>query len=129
MEGFISIIGILLLGAISCVILKGLGARAAPIVAIAVILFSLKRSMPYLSEVSVLINSFTGLSGDARYASDGLKAVGIGYIGAIAADVCTTLGEGGIASAVSLVTRFELIALATPHLSELISTVFSFLYE
>ena len=129
MDSFISLVGVLLIGALSSFILKGLGGRAAPIVALAVILVSLRHSLPGLSKIRELVDSFTALGQDARYVSDGLRAVGIGYIGAISADTCSTLGEGSIASLVSLVTRIELIALAAPYLSELITTVLSFLYE
>ena len=129
MESALSVIGALTVGAISCFILKGLGWRGTPVVALCAILLSFTHTLPILSKMQALLNSFTAAGLDARYVSDGLRAVGIGYLGAISADTCNALGEGSISSAVSLVTRFELIAIAVPYLSELIATVFTFLYE
>ena len=49
------------------------------------------------------------------YASDIARLVGVGYLFGICADVCTELGEGGIAKAVTVAGRIEILLLASPY--------------
>lgn len=56
-----------------------------------------------------------------RAVTPAFKAVGIGLIFGIAADMCRDLGENGIASAVDFIGRAELAVLAIPLIDEIIS--------
>ena len=49
-----------------------------------------------------------------------LKIVGVGHAFNICADVCTELSEGGIASAVSLVGKLEILLMVLPTVVDLI---------
>lgn len=49
-----------------------------------------------------------------------LKIIGISYVFGTAADVCRELGEGGIASAMLVVGRVEILLLILPVLREII---------
>ena len=43
------------------------------------------------------------------------KIVGTGYLFGICADICTELGEGGIAKAVTVSGRIEILLIAAPY--------------
>lgn len=49
-----------------------------------------------------------------------LKIVGVGHAFNICADVCTELSEGGIANAVSLVGKLEILLMVLPTVVDLI---------
>lgn len=66
-----------------------------------------------------IISEDYGIKDTLRYA---IKAVGIGYVFSVSADMCRDLGEGGVASAVELAGRLELVLLSMPILSEILKT-------
>jgi stage III sporulation protein AD len=45
-----------------------------------------------------------------------LKIIGLGYLFGISADICRELGEGGIAKALEVAGRVEIILLSVPDL-------------
>ena len=49
-----------------------------------------------------------------------LKALGISYLFSIASEVCTSLGEGGIARALDVAGRVELVILIMPYVIKII---------
>lgn len=50
-----------------------------------------------------------------EYVSAIVKIVGAGYLFGICADICTELGEGGIAKAVTVSGRIEIFMIAAPY--------------
>ena len=50
-----------------------------------------------------------------EYFSAIAKIVGTGYLFGICADICTELGEGGIAKAVSVSGRIEILLISAPY--------------
>ena len=52
-----------------------------------------------------------------------LKIVGVGYVFGICSDMCSELGEGGVASALTLVGRGSILLAVMPTLFEIIEVV------
>ncbi len=50
-----------------------------------------------------------------------LKIVGVGYVFGIASDICTELDERGVAGALTMAGRVEIIVLVFPYLEKIIS--------
>ncbi len=49
-----------------------------------------------------------------------MKAIGVGYVVNIAADICRDLGAAGVADKIEMCGRAELLVLAIPPLTELL---------
>ncbi len=113
------------LGLVFCfcaVLLKNLGWRGAPVFAalgFAVLLGELPR---HLSEIAKLSFGWEVLGESAAAI---FKIIGIGYLFGISSEICRELGESGISTALSLVGRFEIIAVALPFISEIFSLAMS----
>ena len=110
-----------LICAVLCALLGGLGFKSKGLFATltAIILFSM------LGEgLSTLFSGLLGLSertGIGEAAKTALRAIGLGYIFGITADVCSSLGESAIASAVTVIGRVEIFLVAYPYFEKIIS--------
>ena len=62
------------------------------------------------------ILSLARLTGLGELAATALKTVGVGYVFGIASDVSRELGEGGIASALTVVGRIEIFVTVLPYI-------------
>lgn len=115
--GIDTVIAVALVAAFGAVIMKGFGYRGANVMTAAVITLMLSYM---LTSAAPVFEFFQALPDRlVPYADSAIKAVGIGYISGITADVCRELGENGIAKAVSSVARIEIILVALPHLYEI----------
>ncbi len=94
------------------------GAAAFALLGVAVILSVTAGELGELLSRMGLRDALT--EGSVKYASAVAKVVGTGYLFGIAADVCTELGEGGIARAVTLGGRIEILLIAAPYFSEVL---------
>ena len=115
------IVGLGLLCAFSAFILKGLAFRAAPIFAAMCAVSLLSLMGDGLGE---LINTVTGISdaaGISSTVSSIVRVIGAGYLFGISSDICRELGEAGIAKAVEVVGRVEIILFVLPHFIEIIN--------
>lgn len=123
--GFESVMALLLLGAASVLLLKSFGFRAAPLVAVIVMLTAVSLYEPALRESGEAVAYLGELSGAKEYTRAALKVVGVSYLSGISRDVVTELGEGGIAKGISLVTRLELLFISLPFIKEMLSALIS----
>lgn len=108
--------------AFSALLLKNLGWRGAAVftsLAIVVILGEIRGAFAEIEKLSELWVSL-GEGGAAIF-----KIMGIGYLFGISAEIARELGEAGISSALTLVGRFEIIAVALPFISEIFSIALS----
>lgn len=112
--------GIAFLFGIVAFVLRGFGWRGAPI-------FALIASVTLLGEgigkLSSLVDSLKLLGGEVGVEDSvraALKVLGLGYLFGISADVCRDIGELGIAKAVEVVGRVEIIAVVMPYFSDII---------
>lgn len=102
------------------VLLKNFGFKGAGIftaASIALILSSV------LSPLSAVFSSFneTLPSELLPYTEAAVKAVGIGYLSGVCAEIARELGEGGVGKAVLLVARVELVLISIPFIEEVMT--------
>ena len=116
-----SLVGGAILLAVSAVLLRNFGWKGAPV-------FSALAIVVILSELSFAVSeltsffSFLSNSGMGDLSAAALKILGCGYLFGICADLCRELGEGGIAKAVEVVGRAEIIIIVLPFLKEFINS-------
>jgi hypothetical protein len=75
-----------------------------------------------LGGASDIISSVLGIAegaGIGAAARVALKVVGLGYVFGLVGDVCEELGERGIASAVTVAGRIEILVLVFPYFLEI----------
>lgn len=111
-----------LIVAFCAVLLKNFGWRGAPVFAALGIVALLSDIPAFFSDAFKLFDAWQGLSESAAAI---FKIVGIGYLFGISSDICRELGESGISSALTLVGRFEIIAVALPFISEIFALALS----
>lgn len=116
-----SLVGGAILLAVSAVLLRNFGWKGAPV-------FSALAIVVILSELSFAVSELTSFfsfllnSGMGDLSAVALKILGCGYLFGICADLCRELGEGGIAKAVEVVGRAEIIIIVLPFLKEFINS-------
>lgn len=107
---------------IAAVLLRNLGWRGAPVFAVLCFVVLLSELPSRLLPVAKLFSS-GALVGESAAAI--LKIIGCGYLFGISAELCRELGESAIASALTLVGRFEVIALVLPFIGEALDIALS----
>ena len=114
------LVGTALILTASAFLLKNFGWRGAPIfTAVALILF-ISEAEGELEYIFSSIKKIGNESGIDDALSAAVKVLGIGYLFGICADICRELGEAGIAKAVEVVGRVEIIAVVIPYFQEII---------
>lgn len=114
------LIGAALILTVSAFLLKNFGWRGAPIfTAIALVLF-ISEAEGELEYIFSSIKKIGSESGIENALSAAIKVLGIGYLFGVCSDVCRELGETGIAKAVEIVGRVEIIAVVVPYFEEII---------
>jgi hypothetical protein len=100
------------------VLLRELGFKGSRLVVLLGTVSVLGLCVIYVGEA---VSLFPGLDGDGReYSVAMLKMVGVGYAFGICSDVCRELGETGLASAVSLFGRVEILMLSMPFIKRVL---------
>ena len=66
------------------------------------------------------ISSLTSVAGVSEIALTAMKIVGVGYVSGISSEVASELGEGGVARAVELAGRVEMLLITLPYLKEIL---------
>ncbi len=114
------ILGISLVLLASAVLLRSFGWRGAPVFACIAALLLLSSAVSGLAPLagSEIFKKY-GSSLEAPVSAC-LKILGLGYLFGIVSDICRELGEGGIAKAVEIVGRVEIIAVIIPFFEEII---------
>ena len=120
MSDALRIVGIGVVGAVLSFFLREAGFHGAKIVAaVAVVGLSISAI-----EAFGRLSGGLGASYFGKEIEDGarliLKIIGTGYVFGVSSDVCRELGEGGLASAVLVVGRVEILLLALPTFREII---------
>lgn len=111
--------GLLCLVALICV--KNLKENFAPLLRFAAALLFLGAAVGMLSPLVSFGRDAIGKSGMSEYGAVVFKALGIAYLTHITAQICRDCGEVGIAGGVETVGKIELLLLALPILSEVLS--------
>jgi stage III sporulation protein AD len=76
-----------------------------------------------LSQITSAVSEISDIAGGAAVAGlDSLfKAVGIGIVGQIMADVCNDYGQASLAGVISVAGRFAIVIISLPLFRELLS--------
>ena len=114
------LVGLALLLTATAFLLRRLGWSGAPVFAVicAVVLIG-----EAADELGGLFGAIMALGDEASVGEPlkaSLKTLGAGYLFGISADVCRELGESGIAKAVEVVGRVEIIAIVIPYFEQII---------
>lgn len=117
----VKICAVALLAAILSALLSGMGFKSRGLFATLCALIILGTATSLCDGVVGELMSFAEQSGITDAARTALRALGLGYVFGITADVCTDLGEGGIASAIVAVGRIQIFLVAFPYFSRIIS--------
>ena len=117
----LKICALALLFAFMALILRSFGFRGAAAFTALAVAFLLSRASSELASLGSFGELKELLPGDAlEYVGAIAKVVGAGYLFGICADVCQELGESGIAKAVSVAGRAEILLIASPYVVRII---------
>ena len=105
-----------LIGAVSSYIIKSLGWRGAPLVAIGAVLAIYSFMGEHLLKIGELFNTLTGVDATVRGVKTVMKLLGIGYVSGISCEICREMGENSIAGAVELIGKLESFTLILPYI-------------
>lgn len=118
------VVGIALAAVMMTLVLKkenGAAALAVSVAAGVIVLLSA------VSDITYLVSYLRGLVAKTPTAAEGLgillKCVGIGYITAFGASVCSDMGEKGLADKVTFVGRILVLVTGLPLVTSFIDTV------
>ena len=116
------IFGVGLLAAVATVVVKQMRADLAVTVRLAgsVVLLGavVAMSAPIYSYLSALISG----TAPGQYAEVLIKALGVALLTHLGAEICRDCGEGGIATAVELAGKCEILLLSLPLVSSILSS-------
>jgi len=101
-------------------LLRSFGWRGAPIFASVALVLLLSEAAGGLESVFLSVEKIGGGAGISEPVSASLKILGLGYLYGICADVCRDMSEAGIAKAVEVVGRVEIVAVVMPYFEEII---------
>ena len=100
------------------VILKELGFKGAKLIFLLGMISVIGACAIYIGRLTSELGSLGRESGE--YATAMLKIVGVGYAFGICSDICTELGEGGLAGAVTLFGRIEIMTISAPFIKMIV---------
>ncbi len=116
----LKLLGIAFILLAAAVMLRGFGWRGAPIFAVIASLLLIKEAVSGIAEIfraSFFSELYSGLEAPVLAA---LKILGLGYLFGVSCDICRELGENGIAKALEIVGRVEIIVVIIPFFEEII---------
>jgi len=116
----LKIFGLALLLSMTAFLLRSFGWRGAPIFASVALVLLLSEAAGGLESVFLSVEKIGGGAGISEPVSASLKILGLGYLYGICADVCRDMSEAGIAKAVEVVGRVEIVAVVMPYFEEII---------
>ena len=93
-------------------------ARAYSVVAAVILLSGIGDT---LAELVSGLEIISGIDGVSDVALSALKVIGVGYVFGISESVAEELGERGVARAVSLAARLEMLLIALPYIRDILS--------
>lgn len=110
-----------ILCALLCALLDGAGFKSKGLFTTLCILIMFVSLSDTLSDLFSGIMSLAERTGIKEAASCAIRVVGLGYIFGITSDLCDSLGERAIASAVTVVGRIQIFLVAYPYFEKIIS--------
>ena len=117
----IKVCAVALISAILCALLGSLGFKSKGLFATLCALMLISALGDSLSELFGSVLSLAEGTGISDVATCALRAVGLGYVFGFTAEICQSLGENTIASAVTAVGRVEIFLVAYPYFEKIIA--------
>ncbi len=110
--------------AILCIVVillvKEIGWRGTPFIAISVLLCAISLVLPTLQNAKKYLFLISDSFQITEIAKTILKLIGLGYLVGIVTDILKDMGDGLIAKGVLLVGRIEIIAIVMPYFFEVV---------
>ncbi len=119
----IKLCGVAVIAVTLTVMIKEMKRGIGTLVGIAALLTLFFAIMSKYGEAITGISELTRENGLGRYSTLMIKALGIGTAVKITSDICRDFGEGGIAGGIELAGKLEILLLALPFISELLSAI------
>ena len=113
------LLALAVLCAVLCALLSELGYSGKKIFGAVAITVILSAAIGGAADMISGVLSIADGAGVGKIGAVALKVVGCGYLFGFAADVCDELGERGIASAVTVAGRVEILVLVFPYFLEI----------
>ena len=110
-----------LLSAMLYAVLDSVGFKSRGLYATLCSLIALSLFGNSLTELFGSLSGIADRTGISEAASCALRAVGLGYVYGFTSDICASLGEGAIASAVTLVGKAQIFLVALPYFEKIIT--------
>ena len=120
MSELYAILAVAFIGAFLSLVLKEIGFHGHRLFSTVVLVTLFLVSLEGVGEICRAFSSLSLAPVLNKYIKSILKTVGVGYIFGITSDVCREIGEGGIASALVMVGRVEILLICAPYISEII---------
>lgn len=117
----IKVCAVALISAILCALIGSLGFKSKGLFATLCALMLISALGDSLSELFGSVLSLAEGTGISDVATCALRAVGLGYVFGFTAEICQSLGENTIASAVTAVGRVEIFLVAYPYFEKIIA--------
>lgn len=109
-----------ILSIVVTLLVKEIGWRGAPFIAISVLLCAISLILPTLQTAKNYLFLISDSFEISEIAKTILKLIGLGYLVGIVVDILKDMGEGLIAKAVLLVGRIEIIVIVMPYFFEVV---------
>lgn len=109
------ICALLLVSSILGALLSELGFKSKRIFTVLCIVLAFITLADSLSGIISKLIKITDIAGISEAAKCAVKAVGVGYIFGLTSEMCAELGEGRIATLLTLVGRIEIFVLVLPY--------------
>ena len=123
----LKICGIAVLGLVAVVLLRGMRAEYATFAGIITGILLLFAVLAEFSSVMNLVEEMTEKTGFSLYFEVILKAMGLGMLVEVTADICRDNGATAIASKVEFGGKMAILSLSLPILRKLIDLIAEFL--
>jgi hypothetical protein len=114
------LLGLGTLSLVCAFILKSLSYKGAPVFSGICILIILTRAFSSLSGIIPELLSLADSIKSLEIIKLSMKILAVGYLFGICADLCREMGENGIAKALDLSSRVEIIIMLLPYFAEII---------
>ena len=115
------VIGGALLLTFCALLLRSLGWKGVPCFIALCLVLILSQLSDGIHKITSSLTSLTNYGELTEILRGAVKIVGVGYLFGICSDVCRELGENGIAKAVEIVGRVEIIIVVMPFLMDIIN--------
>lgn len=123
MSGALGIMGVGFMSVILAALLSEMGFRGARLVLAVGIIILFISTVARLGEVISLLGGLVELPLAEGAISFAMRSVGIGYVGGVCSDVAEDLGSRGMANAVTVATRAEMLAAIMPLVKQLLELI------